>query len=90
MNSDRQRRLEDLQEWLYVVIVGALASYLVIGVVAWTWMLLAGIAAPGSFTSILATIAGGLIGILTPLGPRGTGAADDDRGPASPDANSAG
>lgn len=78
MDPDRQRRLAELQDWLYILIVGALAAYLVIGVVAWTWMLLAGISAPDSFTTILATIAGGLVGILTPLGPRGSQVTDSD------------
>jgi len=71
------------QEWLYVIIVASLAAYLVIGVLAWTWMLLAGIAAPDAFTTIIATIAGGLVGIVTPLrGPVNTGEA-----PAPPSPN---
>ncbi|HWB71609.1 MAG TPA: hypothetical protein VG452_05275 [Egibacteraceae bacterium] len=70
MDSSRQRRLAEIQDWLYVVIVGALASYLVIGILAWTWMLVVGISAPDAFTTILATIAGGLVGILAPLGGR--------------------
>lgn len=68
-DEDRMARIED---WLYVVIVSALALYFVIGIVAWTWMLLAGITAPDAFTTILATIAGGLVGILSPLGSRST------------------
>jgi hypothetical protein len=62
-----QRRIEGMQEWLYVVIVTALALYLVIGVVAWTWMILAGIPAPDAFSTILAAIAGSLAGVLSPL-----------------------
>lgn len=84
MDPDRQRRLAELQDWLYILIVGALAAYLVIGVVAWTWMLLAGISAPDAFTTILATIAGGLVGILTPLGPRTTQGADSDEARGHP------
>lgn len=76
MNAPRTPRPSDLQEWLYVVIVGALATYFVIGIIAWTWMLLAGINAPEAFTTILSTIAGGLVGILAPLGPRNL--TDDD------------
>lgn len=68
--ADRERRLAVINDWLYIVIVGALALYLVIGVIAWTWMLLTDVSAPDAFTTILSTIAGGLIGILTPLGPR--------------------
>ncbi|QBI19292.1 hypothetical protein ER308_06880 [Egibacter rhizosphaerae] len=61
------RRMQTVQEWLYVIIVGALALYLVIGVIAWTWMILAGIAAPDAFATILAAIAGALAGIVSPL-----------------------
>ena len=62
-----QRSIQTVQEWLYVVIVAALALYLVIGVIAWTWMILAGIAAPDAFAAILAAIAGALAGIVAPL-----------------------
>lgn len=66
------RMIRGAQEWLYVIIVTALALYLVIGVVAWTWMILAGIPAPDAFTTVLAAIAGALAGIVTPLqGPPG-------------------
>jgi integral membrane sensor domain MASE1 len=70
-------RPTSVQDWLHIVIVGALAAYLVIGVIAWTWMLLAGIPAPAAFTTVLSTIAGGLIGILAPIG-RSPGSRDDD------------
>ena len=70
MDTERERRLARLHDWLYILIVGSLALYLVIGVVAWSWMLLTGVAAPGAFTTILATISGGLVGILAPLGGR--------------------
>jgi Na+/H+ antiporter NhaA len=71
--TDRDHRLAAVDDWLYVVIVGALALYLIVGVIAWTWMLLTGVSAPGAFTTVLSTIAGGLIGILAPLGPRDRG-----------------
>jgi hypothetical protein len=71
--TDRDQRLARINDWLYVVIVGALALYLILGIIAWTWMLLNGISAPGAFTTVLSTIAGGLIGILAPLGPRDGG-----------------
>lgn len=78
MDSPGKSPITDIQDWLHVLIVSALAAYLVIGVVAWTWMLLAGISAPEAFTTILSTIAGGLVGILAPIGRRpgreGTGA----------------
>ncbi len=63
------RRIQDVQEWLYVIIVASLALYLVIGVLAWRWMILAGIPAPEAFTTIQAAIAGALAGIITPLQP---------------------
>jgi hypothetical protein len=56
-----------VQEWMYVLIVGALASYLVIGVLAWSWMILAGVETPDAFTTLLAAIAGALAGVLSPL-----------------------
>lgn len=59
--------MQDVQDWLYVVIVSALALYLVIGVVAWTWMILTGVEVPEAFATILAAIAGALAGIVTPL-----------------------
>jgi Na+/H+ antiporter NhaA len=77
MATRRQQRLAEAQDWLYVVIVSALALYLVIGVVMWSWMILAGVPAPGSFTTILSTIAGGLIGVLAPLGRRPSGGATE-------------
>lgn len=69
--GDEGRRWS-VQEWLYVIIVGALALYLVIGVLAWTWMILVGVPAPEAFTTVLAAIAGALAGVVTPLqGPAG-------------------
>ena len=62
-----RKNIQGTQEWLYVIIVASLALYFVIGVLAWTWMILAGIAAPSAFTTILAAIAGALAGIVTPL-----------------------
>lgn len=54
--------------WLYAIVIGSLALYLVIGVIAWTWMILAGVDVPSGFTTVLSTIAGGLIGIVAPTG----------------------
>lgn len=79
----RPPRNAGAQEWLYLIIVAALAAYFVIGLLAWAWMLVVGVAAPDAFTTILAAIAGAFAGILSPLqGPRtgrsgGTGAATD-------------
>ncbi len=50
-----------------MIIVASLALYLAIGVLAWTWMIVAGVPAPDAFTTILAAIAGALAGIVTPL-----------------------
>lgn len=67
-----RRKIEGVQEWLYLVIALALALYLVIGVIAWTWMILADVDVPAAFTTILAAIVGSLAGILSPLRPPGT------------------
>jgi hypothetical protein len=74
-----RRKIEGAQEWLYLAIGSALALYLVIGVIAWTWMILAGVDVPPAFTTILAAIVGSLAGILSPLRPPGTsrGSAND-------------
>jgi hypothetical protein len=67
-----RRKIEGAQEWLYLAIAMALALYLVIGVIAWTWMILAGVDVPPAFATILAAIAGSLAGVLSPLRPPGT------------------
>jgi hypothetical protein len=46
--------------------VAALGLYFVIGAIAWTTFIYNGIPVPDSFTTILATIAGGLVGVLAP------------------------
>lgn len=61
------RKIQGVQEWLYVIIVGALALYLVIGITAWTWMILAGIPAPDAFTTVIAAVVGALAGVVAPL-----------------------
>jgi integral membrane sensor domain MASE1 len=61
------RRIENLQEWLYLVIASAMALYLVIGIIAWTWMIFAGVAVPSTFATVLAAVVGSLAGILSPL-----------------------
>lgn len=57
-----------LPNWLYLVVVGALALYFLIGAVAWAVIAYEGRTVPDSFATILATIAGGLVGILAPAG----------------------
>jgi hypothetical protein len=63
-----QRRPSPLPDWLYVAIVATLGLYFVIGGIAWTTFIYNRIPVPDSFTTILATIAGGLVGILAPTG----------------------
>jgi hypothetical protein len=61
-----QRRPSGLPDWLYIAIVAALGLYFVIGGIAWAMFIYSGVAVPESFTTILATIAGGLVGVLAP------------------------
>jgi hypothetical protein len=63
-----QRRPSGLPDWLYVAIVAALGLYFVIGAIAWATFIYNGIPVPDSFATILATIAGGLVGVLAPTG----------------------
>jgi hypothetical protein len=63
-----QRRPSGLPDWLYVAIVAALGLYFVIGGIALTTFIYNGTPVPDSFTTILATIAGGLVGVLAPTG----------------------
>ena len=53
-------------EWLYVAIVATLCLYLIIGGIAWASFIFQGVPVPDSFTTLLATIAGGLVGVLAP------------------------
>ena len=62
MQMQLQPRPSGLPDWLYIAIVAALGLYFVIGAIAWTMFIYNGIAVPDSFTTILATIAGGLVG----------------------------
>ena len=83
-----QRRPSGLPDWLYIAIVAALGLYFVIGAIAWTTFIYNGIAVPDSFTTILATIAGGLVGVLAPstAGPgRAAEPGRDERRPPSAD-----
>ena len=61
------RNLEGPREWLSFIVVVSLALYLLIGLVAWVWMILAGIEAPAAFGTVLAAIIGAFAGVLTPL-----------------------
>ncbi len=66
-----QPRPSALPDWLYVAIVAALGLYFVIGGIAWATFIYNGVDVPESFTTILATIAGGLVGVLAPTGGAG-------------------
>lgn len=66
-----QRRPSGLPDWLYAAIVASLGLYFVIGGVAWATFIYNGMPVPDSFTTILATIAGGLVGVLAPSGGSG-------------------
>jgi hypothetical protein len=71
MQMQLQRRPSGLPDWLYVAIVAALGLYFVIGGIAWTTFIYNGVPVPESFATILATIAGGLVGVLAPTGGSG-------------------
>ena len=77
------RRIDHLQEWASVIIVFALALYLVIGIVAWTWMLLNDIEVPGAFATVLAAVIGAFAGVLTPLRMPSRGHSDADKAPSA-------
>lgn len=64
----QSRRPPAVPDWLYLVVVGALALYFLIGAVAWAIIAYEGRTVPDAFSTILATIAGGLVGILSPPG----------------------
>jgi hypothetical protein len=63
-----QRRPSALSDWLHVAIVVALGLYFVIGGIAWAVFVYNGVPVPDAFTTLLATIAGGLVGVLAPAG----------------------
>jgi hypothetical protein len=80
-----QRRPSGLPDWLYVAIVAALGLYFVIGGIAWATFIYNGIPVPDSFTTILATIAGGLVGVLAPTaGPARSAEPRQDERPPPP------
>jgi hypothetical protein len=83
MQMQLQRRPSHLPDWLYVAIVAALGLYFVIGAIAWATFIYNGIPVPDSFTTILATIAGGLVGcshqLLARLGPLSPGRTSGQR-----------
>ena len=80
-----RQRPSGIPDWLYVAIVAALGLYFVIGGIAWTMFIFNGIQVPDSFITILATIAGGLVGVLAPpTGGSGGSAAGQQSGRQPP------
>jgi drug/metabolite transporter (DMT)-like permease len=83
MQMQLQRRPSGVPDWLYVAIVVALGVYFVIGGIAWTMFIWNGLNVPDSFVTLLATIAGGLVGVLAPSAASGRSpqGRDDGRPP---------
>jgi hypothetical protein len=81
MQPQQPRRVPD---WLYLAIVVALGSYFVVGGIAWTVFIFNGVAVPDAFTTILATIAGGLVGVLSPTGGKPASPSTEEPSPTEP------
>jgi hypothetical protein len=85
MQMQLPRRPSAVPDWLYAAIVAALGLYFIIGGIAWTMFIYNGVAVPESFTTILATIAGGLVGVLSPTGAtRPSQPEQEERPPTEP------
>ncbi len=66
-----QTRSRALPNWLYILIVASLGIYFIVGGIAWAIIAYEGRDVPEAFSTILATIAGGLVGLLMPAGSSG-------------------
>ena len=66
-----RRRPPTAAGWLYIVIVLILGATLLVGVVSWIWLTFEDRAMPDGLATVLATIAGGLVGALTMSDGRG-------------------
>jgi hypothetical protein len=64
--------------WLYLVIVLILGATLLIGIVSWVLLAFENDNMPDGLATLLATVAGGLVGALTMSETRGT-PRDEDR-----------
>jgi drug/metabolite transporter (DMT)-like permease len=80
-----QRRPSGTPDWLYFAIVAALGVYFIIGGIAWTMFIYNGVQVPDSFTTLLATIAGGLVGVLAPTRGPGRSSQDQQDGSSPPE-----
>lgn len=60
------RRNTAFNDGLYLVIVTALALYFVIGGIAWAVLTYEGKAMPEGLAATIATVGGGLLGVLSP------------------------
>jgi hypothetical protein len=63
--------------WLYPLIVLILGATLIIGVVSWVWLTFENESMPDGLATVLATIAGGLVGALTMSDMRGSSGRSD-------------
>jgi hypothetical protein len=52
-------------DWLYILIVLILGATLLVGIVSWIWLTFENENMPDGLATVLATIAGGLVGALT-------------------------
>lgn len=59
-------RMSTAKNGLYLLIVGTLALYFVIGGITWAVLAYKGIAMPEGLAATIATIGGGLLGTLSP------------------------
>jgi hypothetical protein len=67
--------------WLYTAIVLILGVTLITGVVSWVWLTFEERPLPDGLATLLATIAGGLVGALTAGEMRSRDRRDDQPGP---------
>ena len=64
------KRFDAFNDSLYLVIVTALALYFVIGGIAWAVLTYENKEMPEGLAATIATVGGGLLGVLSPTGKR--------------------
>ena len=69
--EERTKGLARFNDALYLVIVTALALYFVIGGIAWALLTYDGKQMPEGLATTIATVGGGLLGVLAPTGKKG-------------------